>query len=275
MMGGMKIRTVLALTDLDEASLTGLRFGYRIAAEKGAKLVVGHVLIPRTLDPSDVREFLRDHGLDPDAAVIDIEVDADVFSGIDLLVEQQAPDLVVVSSVRKRGLKRLLTTSVPVGLVGDTTCPVLALHADHDVESFRHALVCTDGSGSGQGLLEDASRLLGDGGKITAIMAVEDSPLVVAGVDIGTYDEAVLAKAKDAANKYLEALKPVEGYGLDTDVRVGNAVEAIKQAGAEHGCDLVVIGAGGIGGRASFVMGRVAAGVVRECDVPVLVVPDN
>ncbi len=271
-MGGMKIRTVLALTDLDEDSLTGLRFGYRLAAEKGAKLVVGHVLVPRTLDPSDVKEFLTAHNLDPEAAVIDIEVDADIFSGIDLLVEQQAPDLVVMSSVRKRGLKRLMTTSVPVGLVGEVTCPVLALHSSQDVSEFRHALVCTAGGEHGQGLIKDATRLLEEGGKVTAIMAVEDSPLVVAGIHIGTYGDDMLAKAKAAAGQYLATLQPVEGYELATGVRVGNAVEAIKAARIEHACDLVVIGSGGIGGRASFLMGKVASGVMREADVPVLVV---
>ena len=97
-MGGMWIRTILVLTDLEEASLVGLRTAYALAKRKGAKLVVGHVLVPRTLDPSNVKEFLGEHGLDPEAATIDIEVDADVMSGIDLLeqVKRLEPDTVVI-----------------------------------------------------------------------------------------------------------------------------------------------------------------------------------
>lgn len=270
-----KISTILALSDLEEDSLTGLRAAYAMAKERKARLVVGHVLIPRTLDPSDVREFLAANGLDPEAAVIDIEVDADVLSGIDLMVDREHPDLVVVSSRRKRGFTRILTASVPVGLVGKALAPVLALHSGREAPaSYRKALVCLDGSTQSSLLLGAAGELLGKDGAVTAFMVVEDSPLVVGGINVGTYGPDTLRRADEAAGKYLAALKPPRaGMKLATEHRVGNAVEQILEAIRRHGADLVVIGTGGIGGSAHFFIGRVAGEVVRHADIAALVVP--
>ena len=71
----MQLKTILALTDLQPQCLTGLRAGYAIAEQQGAKLVVGHVLVPRTLGQANVKEFLEANGLDPETVTIDIEVD--------------------------------------------------------------------------------------------------------------------------------------------------------------------------------------------------------
>ncbi len=271
----MRIATVLALTDLEEESLVGLRAAYALAADRKAKLVVGHVLVPRTLDPSDVKEFLEANGLDPAAAVLDIEIDADVLSGIRLLVDREHPDLIVMSAHRKRGMSRLLSASVPVGLAGRTVAPALVLHSSAPPNyRFKRALVCVDGSPQAQGLLDAAGTMLGREGALTALMVVEDSPLVIGGVNIGTYDAQTLKRADAAAVRYLAGLKaPRPGLELTTDHRVGNAVEEILKAIAESKADLVVVGTGGIGGRAHFMIGKVAQGVVRDADIAALVVP--
>lgn len=269
----MQIKTVLGLTDLEADSLTGLRTAFALAEREGAKLVVGHVLVPRTLDPANVAEFLREHGFDPSAATVEIEIDADVISGIDLIVDQCAPDFIVLSSYRKRGPTRLLFASVPVGLVGRCTAPVLAMHADRDQERFKRALVCVDGSDQGQQLVDWAAKLLDPDGEIVACMVIEDSPLVIGGVDIGLYNKEVLEKARDAAQKYVRELRTARSdLTVREDLRVGNAVDQIEAARVEHDADLVVVGTGGIGGEAIFVLGSVAEGVVRHSDVPALVV---
>ncbi|MHC4931398.1 MAG: universal stress protein [Planctomycetota bacterium] len=272
----MRIKTILALSDLCEDSITGLRTAYALADRKGAKLVVGHVLVPRTLDPSNVKEFLADNGFDPAAATIEIEVDADVMSGIDLLIEQSAPDLIVLSSTRKRGISRLVAASIPVGLVGDTRTPLLVMHTGQDQERFMKALVCVDGSEQSQELVDAASRLLDDKGEIVALMVIEDSPLVIGGIHIGLHNEEVLKAADEAASRFLGQLRLQRSdLALKTDHRVGNAVETILEARKAHGADLVVIGSGGIGGESIFFFSKVAGEVVRYADVPALIVPTN
>ena len=270
----MRIQTVLALTDLGKDSLAGLRTAYSIAADRGCKLVVGHVLVPRTLESSDVKEFLEASGLDPNRATIDIEVDSDVHSGIDLVIEESSPDLIVLSSQRKHGFARLLWASVPVGLVGDAKAPVLALHAGKPQVKFSRALVCVDGSPQAQTLLDCAAEFVEEGGDLVATLVIEDSPLVVGGINIGTYNQEVLEQADREACKYLADLRAARPeLALDIDCRTGNAVEEILAARVEHDADLVVIGSGGVGGRAQFFLGKVAEGVVRDAKVAALVVP--
>ncbi|MDH3593135.1 MAG: universal stress protein [Planctomycetota bacterium] len=272
----MQIKTILALTDLEEDSLTGLRGAFRIASETGARVVVGHVLVPRTLDPSNVKEFLEKHGFDPSSVTIDIEIDADVHSGIDLLVEESSPDLVVISSKRKRGFMRLLWASVPVGLVGHCKAPVLALHTGKDHFNFKRAVVCVDGSPGSQILVDDAHKLVGADGDLVGLMVIEDSPMVVGGIDIGSYSKEVLDKARVAGEKFVKNLRVKRSdLTLKSDVRVGDAVEEILKTIERHDADLVVVGTGGIGGEARFYVSKVCEQVTRYANVATLVVPTD
>jgi len=270
----MKLKTILALTDCDKSSVAGLNSAFAIAAKHGADVVVGHVLVPRTLDLADVREFLDANGFDSKTAKIEIEVDADVVSGVELLEQQTAPDLIVLSSKRHRGFMRLLYAGMPVGLVGETQAPVLALHAGKPQSEFRRALVCVDGSAKSQRILDCAAGILEDGAEVIALFVVEDSPLVIAGVDIGRHSDATLELAAAAARDFVGRLC-IERTDLSmtTDQRTGDAVPLIRAACADHAADLVVVGSHGVGGSSRFVLGSVAQAVVREIDVPVLTVP--
>ena len=270
----MEIQTVLALTDLEEDSLTGLRAGYALAARHNASLVVGHVLVPRTLDPSDVKEFLAENGLDASTVTIDIEVNPSIISGIDVLVDERSPDLIVISRQPRHGVARVIYSSLTLSLVGETRAPVLVYHQGQETFNFKRALVCLDGSPEATRLLEHAAALLDDDGDIVASMVIEDSPLVIAGLHIGTWSEETMAKAREAAEEYLAKLTADwTGPKITTDVRTGSAVHELINARLHHHADLMVIGTGGIGGQTRFMLGKVAGGVVRHIHVPSLVVP--
>jgi nucleotide-binding universal stress UspA family protein len=272
----MKLKTILVLTDCEETSVAGLKSAFAIAAKHGADVVVGHVLVPRTLDPANVAEFLTANGLDGATAKIEIEVDADVVSGVELLEQQSAPDLIVLSSKRHRGFMRLLYAGMPTGLVGETKAPVLALHAGEARSEFQRALVCVDGSDASQDIIDAAAGMLADGGEVIALFAIEDSPIVIAGVDIGRHSDDVLSRAAEEANKFLARLKVDRtDLSMKTDQRTGDAVDVICAAAKDHNADLVVVGAHGVGGRSRFVLGGVAEAVVREIDVPTLTVPNK
>jgi nucleotide-binding universal stress UspA family protein len=270
----MKIQTVLALTDLGDGSVAGLKAGLAIAKGRGGRLVVGHVLVPRTLGRPDVPAFLGKHGIDPASVTVDIEVDADVMSGIDLLVDEQQPDLVVLSAPRRKGLSRLLFASLPVGLIGKVTAPVLVVPPNRKRIHHRTALVCVDGAPQSQLLLDAAATLLGGHGRIVTLFVVEDSPLVVAGIDIGRFSPAQLKRATAAAAAFQERLSVGRsGISLAHEQRVGDAVKEICRAEADHKPDFVVVGTGGVGGTARFILGSVAAGVLRQTKGAVLAVP--
>ena len=62
------------------------------------------------------------------------------------------------------------------------------------------------------------------------------------------------------------------GFGIETDVAVGDAKEEIVRAAEEWEADLVVLGARGLGRIKRFLLGSVSLAVARHARCPVLVV---
>lgn len=270
----MKIGTVLALTDCDDESVTGIRLADGLCRRKGAKLVLGHVLVPRTLGKGDVKALLVRHGIPEDAGKVVLEVDADLLTGLEHLVAQVSPDLVVLSSHRRSGLAALFFANTPALLANWGHAPVLSLPSQDGSPRLRKAMVCVDGSPQSQALVDAAATVLEDGGEIVAVFVVEDSPLVIAGIDVGRYDQDVLDRAAAGATAFLQSLRLSRpDLSMRTDQRTGDAVELILQAEREHAPDLLVIGTAGIGGKAHFVLGKVATAVIRHARAAVLTLP--
>ncbi len=274
----MQIRTVLALTNMDEESLVGLRAAQSIAHEHGgANVVVGHVLVPRTLERrASLREFLDENGFHFDPDHIEIEVDSAAVSGVNLLIEQRNPDLVVMSSSRTKGLARILNASVTVGLIGSVDAPVLALQANQELPTFKKVLVAVDGSEQSNRLFQAARALAEDDAEYIGLLVIEDSPLVIGGLDIGRFNKETLQKAREAGEKFLHRLQVDHSeISMHSEVRVGDAPDEIRKADEEHNPDLIVIGTGGIGGKARFILGKVAQSVVGDAEAAVLAVPTH
>jgi nucleotide-binding universal stress UspA family protein len=165
---------------------------------------------------------------------------------------------------------------VGLGIVGEATAPILALHDGQDNYNFKRALVCLDGSPQAERLLDTAAALLDDDGEIVAVNVIESSPLVIAGLHIGSFSDEVMAKAREAAQEYLAGVRDLrKDLSIRTDLREGSAVHEICNARLHHHADVVVIGSGGIGGRTKFFVGSVTSGVVQDIDVPTLVVPSS
>jgi nucleotide-binding universal stress UspA family protein len=273
-MVAMKIGTVLALTDCDDESVAGIRMARELCQRKGAKLVLGHVLVPRTLGRGDVTSLLKKHGIPEDAGRVVVEVDADLLLGLEHLVQEVTPDLVVLSSHRRSGIGALLFANTPALLASWGHAPILSLPAQDGTPKFRKAMVCVDGSPQSQALMDAAATVLGDKSEIVAVFVVEDSPLVVAGVDVGRFDRAVLDEAAAQATAFLKSLRLSRpDLSLRIDQRTGDAVDLILEAEREHEPDLVVIGTAGIGGKARFVLGKVATAVIRHAQAAVLTLP--
>jgi len=270
----MKLAKLLVLTDCSEDSVAGLEAAHRIAERHKASLVVGHVLVPRTLGKAEVRKFLKEHGFPAERDRIEIVVDADIALGLSRMLEQVLADLVVLSSHRRRGLGAILFANTPVMLGSRCSAPVLALPHDARGARFRKALVCVDGSPESQRLVDAAAALLEDGSEIRALFVVEDAPLVVAGTSIGRYDAATLERAEKEAKAFLLRLRLERAeLRLTADQRTGDAVDVILKVEAELRPDLVVIGTAGVGGKAKFVLGKVSSAVLRESHAPILVLP--
>jgi len=143
---------------------------------------------------------------------------------------------------------------------------------------FKHILLGTDGSAASEhaaALAVDLART--HGAKLTALYVVDPYPYLGIGetnpMGFQAYMTAAQQHAAQAHAKVAqlcgEAQPPVP---LDAKVaeEVTPARGIVEMADQEH-ADLVVVGSHGRAGVARLVLGSVAAKVVAQCQVPVLV----
>src|SRR5438093_9366362 len=85
------------------------------------------------------------------------------------------------------------------------------------------------------------------------------------------FKAAVLEEVRRVVGDARASLAP-RGFGIETDVAVGDAKEEIVRAAEEWRADLVVLGARGLGRIKRFLLGSVSLAVARLARCPVLVV---
>jgi len=108
----------------------------------------------------------------------------------------------------------------------------------------------------------------------TALRITVVVPLPSFLLDVPTVREfrrSALAEARSVVDSARALLAP-RGFGIETDVAVGDPKEEIVRAADEWGADLIVLGARGLGRVKGFVLGSVSLAVARHAHCPVLVV---
>ncbi len=143
---------------------------------------------------------------------------------------------------------------------------------------FKRILMATDGSEAS----DHAARIAIDlarvhGASLTALYVVDPCPFLGMGEVNPLGFDAYMAAARDQAAqahaRILEACK-AGGAAVPVEMRVVEDVavlEGILRTAREQQCDLVVIGSHGRTGLARVMLGSVAAKVVAQSPVPVLV----
>lgn len=84
--------------------------------------------------------------------------------------------------------------------------------------------------------------------------------------------EQELRKEKQELRRLVDDLRS-EGINADAYMKEAPIVSGILEFVHRHDCDLVILGSHGHGALARLILGSVTEGVVREADLPVLVVP--
>jgi nucleotide-binding universal stress UspA family protein len=142
---------------------------------------------------------------------------------------------------------------------------------------FKHILLATDGSAAS----ENAARLAvamarTHGARLTVLYVVDPYPYLGIGetnpMGFQAYMSAAMAHAAQAHAHVAELCR--EAPGVDLQVRVAENVTAaagIVQMAQGERADLVVVGSHGRTGIQRMMVGSVAAKVVAESPVPVLV----
>lgn len=141
---------------------------------------------------------------------------------------------------------------------------------------FKHVLLATDGSPAS----ENAAQLAVDlarahGARLTALYVVDPYPYLGIGdanpLGFQAYMSAALQHAGTAHGKVMALC---EQAGVEFQPRLvedAAAAAGIAQSAREVGADLVVVGSHGRTGVSRLMLGSVAAKVVAESPVPVLV----
>lgn len=144
---------------------------------------------------------------------------------------------------------------------------------------FKHILLATDGSSASEHAASVAVGLARThGAKLTALYAVDPYPYVGLGEVNPMGFQAYMSAAQEhaaSAHTRVSVLCNEGGAPVQLEAKLVEDVSAasgIVQAAQAEGADLIVVGSHGRTGIARLMLGSVAAKVVAESPVPVLVV---
>lgn len=143
------------------------------------------------------------------------------------------------------------------------------------IDMFEEILIATDGSEHSLQAAKtgiDLAKL--SGGRVTALYVVD--PGVLSDVSHNIVDDVVegmrrsMMKEAEKAMTFVEELAKAAGVPVEKKIVEGNpAPEILKMS---KGMDVVVVGSIGSTGLSKYLLGSVAEKVVRNSEVPVMVV---
>jgi nucleotide-binding universal stress UspA family protein len=190
---------------------------------------------------------------------------------------QARPDVIVMGSHGRRGLERLALGSTAEEVIRAAAIPVFVIpqRAGETAKTgpLTHLVVAVDGSPAADDALAFACELAQqEGARVTLCTVAEAS-----GGDSGDLDRGVFLQAEvdERARPLLERYRlRASSVGLDVnaDLRQGDAVTEILEAAQQTGADAIVLGTHGRAGIPRFILGSVAAGVLRSSRLPVCTV---
>ncbi len=145
---------------------------------------------------------------------------------------------------------------------------------------FKKILVPVDGSDTSEAGLKTAMGMARDGGSTLIILHVIDEHVLLQTADYmgGSYYEETIGSLKEAGRKVLaKACAKVEKAGVpykavSVETVEGGVASLILAQARKAKADVIVMGTHGRRGLSRMVMGSDAEGVVREANVPVLLV---
>ena len=264
----MLLQRILAPTDGSPASERALPFAEQIARAHGAELVLLYIVAPHplgrggpagTIGAREAGAYLA--GLKQRLQASGLAVRQRVEHGppaATLLAYErdEPPDLLVLASHGRTGLARIALGSVADRMVREGTAPVLVVRGLSTAPPrLATALVMLDGSRIGEEVLDLVEKLAGHPLQAITLFRAVAEPQGRAAAE--TYLQGAMARLANT------------GVPITTLVRVGEPRQVVEQAAKPY--DLVVLSTHGRGGFDRWRHGSVAARLIHELPMPVLV----
>ncbi len=203
-----------------------------------------------------------------------LERSGDVYERIENAVESLKPDLLVIGTHGRGGVRKWLMGSVAEKTLRHASVNVLTLHDDSPVAraegGIGEMLVATDFSDGARRALEAARRLAATFDGAICLLHVLETRFAPRR---GHEAPAVLEVSRELRAQAEQALENELTSDKETSVLAdGDVVREIDRAARERNASLVVVGSHGLSGVRRVLLGSVAERVARFCHLPVLIV---
>src|SRR4051794_40602897 len=194
-------------------------------------------------------------------------------------------DLVAMATHGRTGLRHLLIGSVAEQVLRDLTIPVLLIRATDRIEDHTTvrpanrrltAIVALDGSPVAEQALDCATNIAAIEDTRLVLTAVEPTVADVGLADVGVIPYWVQADHEDSILRLNGYLKQTAaqltrlGLAVETRLTEGSPAEEILRISAAEHADLIIMATHGRSGMNRLMRGSVAAKVLQNADVPVL-----
>lgn len=201
-------------------------------------------------------------------------------------IEEHDPDLVAMSTHGRSGLRRMVVGSVTSTIIPRAQIPVLVVHPREGETisdtAFENLAVPLDMSSRSEEILPVATQLAETLGVDTTILTCVPSPsqMYIGSVpEVYPYPDDLMEQAQQASDEYLSGLSDALSAGGNLSVKSetleGSPADKIVEWAQEQENCLIAMCTQGRTGLGRWVLGSVTDAVIRNGNIPVLVVPHS
>ncbi len=136
-------------------------------------------------------------------------------------------------------------------------------------------LLPVDGSDASLDAVRHALRLIHSGLRASFVLANVQEPATLYEVVVA-HDAEVIENVSAAAGAHAleaaQALVRAAGVEFESEVGTGDPGHVLVEIGENYGCELVIMGARGVGALRAALLGSVSSSVLHASSVPVMIV---
>lgn len=266
----LKLRRVLAATDLSDHADAAVREAVSLAQRADAQLTLLHVREEQPADEALEELRLRTAGAVP--KVTTASVSGRPADAICEAADRLDVDLVVVGTHGRTGFRRILLGSVAERVVRHCPRAVLVSRPPETVNGYRCILAPTDFSPSARSAARLAAQLAAPDATLRLFHCYE-LPSMTAGPEVAEARQHVAATLDRLAEDHRRELAQ-GGIHVEAKLHRDSAVRGLLQAIDTGSVDLVALGQSREDRVRAHALGTVAEAVVRHAHCSALVVPD-